>query len=110
MKTLSKQADNSIEVYLDKEIPVDNVKFGPDDMLRMTTKKNDNQESDVGYMRDYYRGVLTIDLSANAYIDNIAGTGIICINKNLQDNIKDKDYLKVFDLKKMRINDWRSYF
>lgn len=79
------EADSSIEVYLGKEIPVDNVKFGPDDMLRMTTKKNDNLESDVGYMRDYHRGILTIDLCANAYIDNIAATGVICINKKLQD-------------------------
>ncbi len=79
------ESDNSIEVYLSEEVPVDNVKFGPEDMLRMTTKKNEKVESDVGYMRDYHRGVLTIDLFANAYIDNIAGVGIICINKNLQE-------------------------
>lgn len=79
------EKDNSVEVYLTKEEIADNIKFGPDDMLRMTTKKNDNIEADVGYLRDYHRGVLTIDLAANAYIDNIASVGVICINKNLQE-------------------------
>lgn len=78
-------ADNSIEVYLTREEPADNIKFGPDDMLRMTTKKNDKIEADVGYLRDYHKGVLIVDIAANAYIDNIASVGVICINKNLQE-------------------------
>lgn len=79
------EADNSIEVYLTREEPADNIKFGPDDMLRMTTKKNDKIEADVGYLRDYHKGVLIIDIAANAYIDNISSVGVICINKNLQE-------------------------
>lgn len=79
------EADNSIEVYLTREEPADNIKFGPDDMLRMTTKKNDKTEADVGYLRDYHKGVLIVDIAANAYIDNIASVGVICINKKLQE-------------------------
>ena len=54
-------------------------------MLQMTTKKNDKIEADVGYLRDYHKGVLIIDIAANAYIDNIASVGVICINKKLQE-------------------------
>ena len=75
--------DDSIKVELKSSLPMEDIKFSIDDMLQMSTKGNSKKAIDVGYMRDYFNGILTIDLDADVDVDNISPYGEISINKNM---------------------------
>ncbi|NRT78229.1 serine/threonine-protein kinase [Clostridium beijerinckii] len=75
------EKENCIEIELDKS--VQEVEFTSDDMLTMTTKKTTFKSCNVGYMRECQNGKMIIDLDKNTYIENIAESGEISINKKL---------------------------
>ncbi len=75
------ETENCIEIELDKN--VQEVEFTSDDMLTMTTKKSVFRSCNVGYMRECQNGKMIIDLDRNTYIENIAQSGEISINKSL---------------------------
>lgn len=74
-----------IEVELYKNLPSDEIKFESEDMLQMTAKGKGTRNYNVGYIRDYYNGVLTIDLAAETDVKNIASMGEVSINKNMME-------------------------
>ena len=51
----------------------------------MTAKGKGTRNYNVGYIRDYYNGVLTIDLAAETDVKNIASMGEVSINKNMME-------------------------
>ena len=75
--------DDYIEVELYKNIPSEDLKFEPDDMLQMTAKGQKNRDYNVGYLKDYYGGVLTIELAADTDVENIASFGDVSINRRM---------------------------
>lgn len=72
-----------IEVYLKGETFPEDIKFGAEDMLQMTSKEKRTYKYDVGFIRDYSDGKLIIDLIADLDTNNIAQNGTISINKNM---------------------------
>lgn len=75
--------DDYIEVELCNNIPSEDLKFEPDDMLQMTAKGQKNRDYNVGYLKDYYGGVLTIELAADTDVENIASVGDVSINRRM---------------------------
>lgn len=75
------ETENCIEIELDKN--VQEVEFTSDDMLTMTTKKSIFKSCNVGYMRECQNGKMIIDLDRNTYVENIAQSGEVSINKRL---------------------------
>lgn len=84
-KSFKQINDDTIEVILSKNVPADEVKFTYDSMLQMSAKGKKNREYNVGYMKDYLDGVLTIGLAADADIENINSYGDVSINKTMVD-------------------------
>lgn len=77
--------DDYIEVELYKNISSEDLRFGPDDMLQMTAKGKKNRDYNVGYLKDYYNGILTIELAADTDVENISHCGDVSINRRMAD-------------------------
>lgn len=75
--------EDYIEVELFKEISSEELKFTPDDMLQMSAAGQKNRDYNVGFFKDYFGGVLTVELAADTDIKNIAETGDISINRRM---------------------------
>ena len=84
-KSFKQINDDTIEVTLSKNVPVDEVKFTYDSMLQMSAKGKNNREYNVGYMKDYFDGVLTIGLAADVDVENINSYGDVSINMKMVD-------------------------
>ena len=81
-KSITRHEDY-IEVELYNKISSEDLKFEPNDMLQMTSKGFKNRDYNVGYLKDYYAGVLSIELADGADAANISDVGDISINRNL---------------------------
>ena len=73
--------DDYIIVELDNEHG--EIQFTHDDLLSMTDRYNFNKSFSVGYMQEIRDNELRITLSANAYINRIAPSGEISIDKQM---------------------------
>lgn len=74
--------DSSITIEI-KTKDVYEICFSSDDMLQMTTKRSLFKQIDVGKMREYINGKMTIDLAPHVDISNIASSGEISISMRM---------------------------
>lgn len=75
------ESDDYIDVELDDEHS--EIQFTHDDLLSMTDRYNFNKSFPVGYMHEIRGNQLRIMLSGNAYINRIAPSGEISIDKQM---------------------------
>ena len=74
--------DDSLELEIDTQRAYE-FNFNTDNMLQMTTRKNIHHQIDVGHMREFSNGRMTVDLAPQVDTENIAPSGEISISMRM---------------------------